>query len=124
MSVKTVSLGFSKIASVTVIASAALVACGKKEAETPQTALPTQENSSQEMAKAAGDMLKQISPDSPKAPLVSAVGGNVPSADTGKALTDYQPVNSGVQLAYLYYALSGLPVDYEKRAGIASQEYR
>jgi len=105
------------------MAVAALAACGKKEAEPAQTALPNPNTSNQEMAKAAGDVLKQISPQAAQQP-TSSSEANLPSAERGKSLSDYQPLKSGVQLAYLYYALSGLPVDDERLAGIISADYR
>jgi hypothetical protein len=118
------SFRLKKITLATLMTAAALVACSKKEIEAPKADTQSQQESSQELGKAAGDLLKQISPDTEKAPAVNANASALPTADGDKALTDYQPVNSGVQLAYLYYALSGLPVDYEKLAGIASQDYR
>jgi hypothetical protein len=45
-------------------------------------------------------------------------------ADTSTPLASYVKLEDGNQLMFMYYALSGLPVDYEKIAGQYSREYR
>jgi hypothetical protein len=53
-----------------------------------------------------------------------AADSNLPRADRGVPFDRYDLIDRGEQTACLYYALAILPVDYEKMAGIVSQEYR
>jgi hypothetical protein len=48
----------------------------------------------------------------------------LPQADASVPDAQYVPVDSGYQLAAMFYALSGMPPDYEVLASAASQEYR
>lgn len=91
-----------------------LAACGKSDKPAP----------------AAADALSQMK-DAATNPVAAAelkkqtvTAAMLPQADASTAEASYVPVNSGAQLAYLYYAVSGMPVDYEKLAGIVSQEFR
>lgn len=48
----------------------------------------------------------------------------LPQADASVPLDKYIPLTSGNQLMFMYYALSNMPVDYEKVASFYSREYR
>ncbi len=48
----------------------------------------------------------------------------LPHADPAVPDEQYVQLNSGYQLATLFYALSGMPPDYEALASAASEEYR
>lgn len=48
----------------------------------------------------------------------------LPKADISTPLTSYVKLEDGNQLMFMYYALSGLPVDYEKIAEHYSRDYR
>lgn len=93
---------------------ATLAACGKSEQAAPPAA-----DALERMKQAGSDagLAAEI-----KQRTVSAA--SLPQADRATPEGSYIPVDSGAQLAYLYYAVSGLPVDYEKLAGIVSQDYR
>jgi hypothetical protein len=49
---------------------------------------------------------------------------NLPKADPNVPDTQFVELNSGDQTGAVFYALSGLPPDYEKLATAASQGYR
>jgi hypothetical protein len=49
---------------------------------------------------------------------------NLPQADRNVPDSQFVELNTGYQIGALFYALSGLPPDYEKLAMAASQEYR
>lgn len=49
---------------------------------------------------------------------------NLPKGDPNAQLEKFVDLKSGGEVATLYYAISGLPVDYEKLAPIMSREYR
>ncbi len=66
-------------------------------------------------------------PSAPSTSSVSATTTTTPSvkvehADKAVAWSQYQDMNSGLQIAYTYYALSGEMVNYEKLALMASPE--
>ncbi|WBS02498.1 hypothetical protein OU994_30370 [Pseudoduganella sp. SL102] len=88
----------------------ALSACGKSEhpgsANDAEKASGKAEVTTNALAKAASPEIK------------------LPQADKAMADDKYTEIDSGTQLAYLYYAISGMPVDYEKLAGIISGDYR
>jgi len=93
---------------------AALAACGKSDKDAPAAAdASARKNDALPGAAAAAE---------PKRQAVGAAA--LAQADPSTAEANYVPVNSGAQLAYLYYAVSGMPVDYDKLAGIVSQEFR
>ncbi|THF65632.1 hypothetical protein E6C76_08665 [Pseudothauera nasutitermitis] len=48
----------------------------------------------------------------------------LPDADLSTPLESYTPLRSGAQLMQLYYAVSGLPVPWERLAGEVSNDYR
>jgi len=50
--------------------------------------------------------------------------GKLPHADPGVPDSQYVELNGGYQLATLFYALSGMPPDFEALASAASEEYR
>lgn len=83
------------------VASSVLIACGSKD----NTSSSPSSNKPAPVATAA----------QPGAPL--------PSASSSVALEQHQKL-SPEGLIYLYHALSGLPIDYEKIAGQASAEFR
>lgn len=55
--------------------------------------------------------------------VAQAVTPAMPKADANTPLEQYAKIESGNQLMFAYYALSGLPVDYEKIAQVYSQDY-
>jgi hypothetical protein len=48
----------------------------------------------------------------------------LPIADKSTSDDAYIKLDSGAQLAFLYYAVSGMPIDYERMAKVASNDYR
>lgn len=48
----------------------------------------------------------------------------LPQANKDTPIEQYVKIDSGNQLMFAYYAFSGLPIDYEKIAGVYSQDYR
>lgn len=57
------------------------------------------------------------------APVTATVPSALPKADAALPVTQYQKV-SAEQVVYLYHALSGLPINYDKIAEQVSVEYR
>lgn len=49
---------------------------------------------------------------------------NLPQGDSNVPDTQYAELTSGAQLAELFYAVSGMPPDYEALSSIVSEEYR
>lgn len=93
---------------VSLLAATLLAACGKKEE--PQVDAASMRRPS------AGDV-RVFQPASDPA------ASGLPTVQVDPART-YQEVNSGVDLAYLYYALTEMPADYEKLAEEVSEDYR
>lgn len=48
----------------------------------------------------------------------------LPTGDANHPLTDYRSVDSGNQVMFLFYALSNLPVDYDRVAQAYSTDYQ
>lgn len=97
-------MSIRKISLVTALAVLTLAACGKKD---EPIVVP--------------DYNKNLlSPPS----AASQPPASLPQADANRALDSYQKVDSGAQIAYLYYALSGMPVDYQQLAQAVSADYR
>ena len=93
---------------VSLLAASLLAACGKKDE--PQVDPVSMRRPS------AGDVrVFQPAPES------AAPGLPTVQVDSARA---YQEVESGVDLAYIYYALTDLPVDYESLAAEVSEDYR
>lgn len=101
----------TRILFVSAIAAFTIAACGNKDAEQSQSQASLQP-SGFNIAQGAG-----VGVSTPAAP-------TLPIAEAATPLSTYVNVDSGIQLAYLYYAVSGLPTDYEKLAEISSQDYR
>ncbi|HGK7303825.1 TPA: hypothetical protein ACJ509_001692 [Stenotrophomonas maltophilia] len=94
----------------TAIAAALLLAaCGDKQDNPADGAPPA--------AEAATSTTPADAKDAP-------VAVALPQPDPGKPLAEYNPLDSGQQLMFLYTALSQLPPDFEQIATAASQEYR
>lgn len=83
--------------------------CSKEKEGAPIGAFarPTKENTSQPFFKEP----------------VAASVSRLPLADTSTPWTSYVKMEDGNQVMFMYYALSGLPVDYEKIASHYSQDY-
>lgn len=96
-------------------ASLAMVGCSKsdnQESEKVADALNKMKDASQN-ANAAAELKKE-----------TVKASSLPAADLATAEEKYIKVDSGVQVAFLYYAVTGLPPDYEKLTPIFSKEYR
>jgi hypothetical protein len=70
-------------------------------------------------ANAPAGLQAAMSPDGQKAAAIAAL----PKADTNVPLTQYFELKSGNQLMFMYYAMSTLPIDYEKIASVYSRDY-
>ncbi len=90
-----------------IAATLLLAACGDKQ-NSPAAGAPSS-------AEAATSTAPADAKDAPVA---------LPQPDPGKPLAEYNPLDSGQQLMFLYTALSPLPPDFEQIATAASQEYR
>lgn len=99
-----------RIVVVGLTAALAVTGCDKKKDEVPVGAFarPTAENTARPPEK--------VAPPPPSKAL--------PKADAATPLTSYVKLEEGNQLMFMYYALSGLPVDYEKIAERYSREYQ
>lgn len=71
-------------------------------------------------APAAGGLADLKSPAAVKA----AAASTSQRGDASKPLTEYREITGGNDLMFLYYALLGIPVDYDKVAQIYSEDYR
>lgn len=96
-----------------ILVVSALAACGKSDKPAPAADALSHMKDAATNPAAAAELKKE-----------TVTAAALPQADASTAETSYVPVNSGAQLAYLYYAVSGIPVDYEKLAAIVSQEFR
>lgn len=56
--------------------------------------------------------------------VVAARESALPQGDSAKPLEAYRPLSSGNEIMFLYYAISAIPMDYEKVAKVYSKEYR
>ena len=98
----------------------AISACDKQETST--AAAPA------EVAPVAvSPVLPQ--PQPPAAPVAEPVPEAPPVAarevaDPDTPISAYRQIDSNIDLLYIYYAFSGMPVDYELLAGQISGEYR
>lgn len=104
------------LVSILVAALAAnLAGCGKSGADQNSGAAADTKTSSQapQDQKAGADVKKEPAP-----------AAGLPQADKATAEDKYSRIDSGAQLAYLYYAVSGMPIDYEKVAQSVSNDYR
>jgi hypothetical protein len=71
-------------------------------------------------ADAPAGLQAAMSEDGQKAAAIAAL----PKADANTPLSQYVELNGGNQIMFMYYAMSSLPVDYEKIASIYSQDYK
>lgn len=79
---------------------------------------------SKDDVSSSGDEIRPQAQDSTiQAPTVT-VPKRLPQADRSVPLVNYVKLGSGNQLMFMYYALAGGPVDYEKLAKAYSEEYR
>lgn len=101
---------FVKIVAVPVILTLGLsiAGCGKKEGN---------EKSGGENKPNLSDA---VSPQGVKQAQINAL----PQADKNTPIEKYVAIESGQEIAFLYYAMSGLPNDYDKLAWIESREFR
>jgi len=95
-----------------VIAAFSMTACSKKD-QSPSAAAPTSQSTA----------APQNAPQSASSPS-SATNTSLPQPDANYPLANYINLTSGNQLMFLYYALSGMPPDYSKIAGLYSKDYR
>lgn len=99
----------------TIAALAALGACSKSnDAATPPAA------SAGNAAPPTANLADMASPAAQKQLAEKAL----PKGDPAYALSNYRGVDSGNQLMFLFYALSDLPVDYDKIAQSYSRDYQ
>ena len=75
-------------------------------------------------ADAAADAPSGLLGQAATAAKADAAVAALPKPDLARPLTDYEEVNSGKQLMFLYLAASKLPPDYSKVAEAFSSEYR
>lgn len=97
-----------RILSAAIVALLALPACKKAGGDTPAA------------TDGATAMTEQPAAGSPSA----LPNSMLPKADMAKPLSEYQELDSGNQLMFLYVAVSKLPPDFAKLAEAYSKEYR
>ncbi|NNM60227.1 MAG: DUF4852 domain-containing protein [Legionellales bacterium] len=89
----------------------ALTACSKGSA-------PKAENLTPSTHPSDGS---KVTSQQPQATIQSS---SLPNPDPGVSFEKYQTITSGNQLMFIYYALSGMPVDYKQIASNYSVDYR
>ncbi len=77
-----------------------------------------------EAKTAEASLSSALSPEKAGEAVQQARLSNLPQADASTPLASYYPLNSGNDLMFMYYAMSGIPPEIDKIAEKYSSEYR